>query len=118
MLNATACIAVTLGAWVEGIQGEDAIDGSGMMHPGLIPTGIAILQAEADTIKEIRMRAEEVEGIFVADFTHAAQTPRTYGEYLENIAKIASMNLTYLGVALYGEKRSIVKLTRRLALLK
>lgn len=118
MLNATACLAVTLGARVEGIQGEDAIDGSGMVHPGLIPTGIAILQADADTIQEIRMRAEEVEGIFVADFTDAAQTPRNYGEYLQNIAKIASMDLKYLGVVLYGEKKSISKLTRDLALLR
>ena len=118
MLNATACLAVTLGARIDGIQGEDAIDGSGMVHPGLIPTGIAILQADAETIREIRMRAEEVEGIFVADFTNAAQTPRDYGEYLENIAKIASGDLKYLGVGLYGEKKPISKLTRDLALVR
>ncbi len=118
MLNATACLAVTLGARVEGINGEDAIDGSGMVHPGLIPTGIAILQADADTIQEIRMRADAVEGIFVADFTDAAQTPRNYGEYLENIARIASVDLKYLGVVLYGEKKPIRKLTRNLALLR
>ena len=42
MINAAACLAVTLGSGVEGIVGEDATDGSGIVHAGLIPTGIAV----------------------------------------------------------------------------
>ena len=117
MVNAAACLAVTLGERIEGINGEDATDGSGMVHPGLIPTGIAILQADADTIKEIRLKAEETEGVFVADFTNAAQTPRDYGEYLQNIAKIASEDLSYLGIGFYGDKKPVGKLTGGLSLL-
>lgn len=118
MVNAAACLAVTLGERVEGIGGEDAIDGSGMVHPGLIPTGIAILGADAGTVKEIRVKAEGQEGVFVADFTDAAQTPRNYGEYLENISKITSEDLTYLGVGLYGDRKPVSKLTAELKLLK
>lgn len=118
MVNAAACLAVTLGERVEGIGGEDATDCSGMVHPGLIPTGIAVLGADADTVKRIRLNAEEHEGIFAADFTEAAQSPRNYGEYLENISKIASEDLKYLGVGLYGDKKAIGKLTGGLSLLK
>ncbi len=118
MVNAAACLAITLGDRVESINGDDATDGSEMVHPGLIPTGIAILQADADTIKKIRMKAERTEGVFVANFTDAAQTPRNYGEYLKNISKIASEDLKYLGVGLYGDKKPVGKLTGGLALLR
>lgn len=118
MVNAAACLAVTLGERVEGVNGEDATDGSGMVHPGLITTGIAILQADAETVKEIRLKAEGTEGVFVADFTDAAQTPRNYGEYLKNISEIASEELKYLGVGLYGEKKPVGRLTGGLSLLQ
>lgn len=118
MVNAAACLAVTLGERVEGINGEDATDGSGMIHPGLIPTGIAILQADAETVKEIRLKAEGTEGVFVADFTDAAQGPRDYGEYLRNISQIPSEELKYFGVGLYGEKKPVGKLTGGLSLLR
>lgn len=118
MVNAAACLAVTLGERVEDINGEDATDGSGMVHPGLIPTGIAILQADANTIRETRLKAEGTESVFVADFTDAAQNPRDYGEYLRNISKIASQDLQYLGVGLYGDKKAVGKLTGGLALLR
>ena len=87
MVNAAACLAVTLGSGVKGIVGEDATDGSGMVHAGLIPTGIAVLKADAEAVKGIRMKAEEQEGVFVADFTDAAQRPKDYPEYLENVSK-------------------------------
>lgn len=118
MVNAAACLAVTLGNAVDGIVGEDATDGSGMVHAGLIPTGIAILRADAETVGEIRMRAEGTEGVFVADFTDAAQRPKDYPEYLENVSKIPSEGLRYHGVGFYGDKKPINKLTGGLALLR
>ena len=116
--NAAACLAVTLGSGVEGIVGEDATDGSGMVHAGLIPTGIAVLKADAEIVKAIRMKVEGQEDVFIADFTDAAQRPKDYPEYLENVSKIPSQELKYLGVGLYGEKRRINKLTGGLSLLK
>ena len=118
MTNAAACLAVTLGSGVEGIVGEDATDGSGMVHAGLIPTGIAVLKADAEIVKAIRMKVEGQEDVFIADFTDAAQRPKDYPEYLENVSKIPSQELKYLGVGLYGEKRRINKLTGGLSLLK
>lgn len=118
MVNAAACLAVTLGSGVEEIVGEDATDGSGMVHAGLIPTGIAILKADAETVKEIRKKAEETGDVFVADFTDAAQRPKDYPEYLENVSKIPSEELKYYGVGFYGDKKVINKLTGGLSLLK
>ena len=118
MVNAAACLAVTLGSAIEDIVGEDATDGSGMVHAGLIPTGIAILKADAEAVKAIRMKAEGQEGVFVADFTGAAQRPKDYPEYLENVSKAPSEELNYLGVGLYGDKKPINKLTGGLPLLR
>ena len=118
MVNAAACLAVTLGSGVEGIVGEDATDGSGMVHAGLIPTGIAVLRADAEAVGEIRRKAEGTEGVFVADFTDAAQRPKDYPEYLENVSKIPSEKLRYHGVGFYGDKKAINKLTGGLPLLR
>lgn len=118
MVNAAACLAVTLGSAVEGVVGEDATDGSGMVHAGLIPTGIAILRADAEAVKQIRTKAEGIEGVFVADFTDAAQRPKDYTEYLENVSKIPSEELRYYGVGFYGDKKAINKLTGGLPLLR
>jgi hypothetical protein len=92
MVNTAACLAVTLGSAVEGVVGEDATDGSGTVHAGLIPTGIAILRADAETVKRIRMKAEGAEGVFVADFTDAAQRTKDYPEYLANVPKVRPEN--------------------------
>jgi hypothetical protein len=116
--NAAACLAVTLGSAVEGIVGEDATDGSGMVHAGLIPTGIAILRADAEAVKGLRMKAEGITGIFVADFTDAAQRPKDYPEYLENVSKMPSEDLRYHGVGFYGDRRLINNLTGSLPLLR
>lgn len=79
---------------------------------------IPILKADAEAVKRIRLKASETGELLVVDFTDAAQAPRNYGEYLENIAKVPTEDLRYLGVALYGSKKPINKLTGGLPLLR
>lgn len=116
LTNTATVLAVTLGARAGAIIGEDAVDGSGDVHPGL--TRLPILKADAEAVKQIRLKASGTDGLLVVDFTDAAQTPRDYGEYLENISGVPTEDLRYLGVVLYGNKKPINKLTGGLSLLR
>ena len=118
LANTATVLAITLGSRVGSIVGDDAVDGSGEVHPGLTRLPIPILKANADALKEIRLKASGTEDLLVVDFTDAAQTPRDYGEYLENISGVPTEDLRYLGVALYGDKRPVNKLTGGLPLLR
>jgi hypothetical protein len=54
----------------------------------------------------------------IVDFTAPAQMSRTYSEYLDKIAGLPTDELTYLGVALFGPKKLVNRLTGTLALLR
>lgn len=56
--------------------------------------------------------------LFVVDFTSAAQTTKTYDEYTAKMRATAANELSYLGVALYGDKSSVNRLTGKLPLLR
>jgi hypothetical protein len=117
LANTATVLAVTLGSRIGAIVGDDAIDGSGEAHAGLTRLPIPVLEADADTVKGIRLKASGT-GLLLVDFTDAAQAPRDYAEYLENISRVQTEDLKYLGVALYGEKKPINKLTGGLPLLR
>ena len=118
LVNTATVLAITLGSRIGSIVGDDAVDGSGEVHPGLTWLPIPVLKADAEAIKQIRLEASGAEDLLVVDFTDAAQTPRDYREYLENISRVPTEDLRYLGVALYGSKKPVNKLTGGLSLLR
>jgi hypothetical protein len=56
--------------------------------------------------------------VFVVDFTDAAQTSHTSADYTRKIAAMPADELRCLGLALYGKRETISKLTGSLPLLK
>ena len=120
-VNAAGVLAATLGRKVESLVGPDVVDGSGESHAGLVRIPIPVLKADEEEIKRVRERAAGLEGLLVVDVTETAQSSRTYEEYEEyeeRMARAQGDGLGYLGVALYGEKRSVNKLTGNLPLLR
>lgn len=117
-VNAAGVLAVTLGRRVESIVGDDAVDASGQTHVGLIKITLPVLKARKEIIKEIRTRASHTDGIMVVDLTEPAQTARTYHDYTAQLANLSAEEIVYLGVALYGNKAAINKLTGNLRLLR
>lgn len=118
--NASAVLALTLGKEVEGIIGPAVEDGSGHSHVGITTTPIPILKGDASIIKDLREKlyAEEFSDVLVVDFSNAAQTTKDYGEYTEKIATFSGNDLEYLGLALYGQKKKVNKLTGSMGLLR
>ena len=117
-VNAAGVLAATLGRREESLVGADVVDGSGERHAGLVRIPIPVLKADEEAIRDVRSRASGIEGLLVVDVTEMAQSSRTYEEYRDRMALAQGDELGYLGVALYGEKRAVNKLTGNLPLLR
>jgi hypothetical protein len=118
MVNTASVLAVSLGRQLDSMVGPDVLDFSGTAHAGLTSTPLPILTAKAPDIKELRDRAEGMEDLTVIDFSDVAQEERNYGSYTERMSRTSSEDLSYLGIALYGPKKSVNRLTGNLPLLR
>jgi hypothetical protein len=117
-VNTAGVLAFTLGRKLEEVVGPEVVDGSGRTHLGITRIPIPILKADETVVRNIREQAERTDGMVVVDFTDAAQTSKTYEEYQQKMATRTSEELRYLGVALYGDKKLVNRLTGSLPLLR
>ncbi|MEK5322895.1 DUF2000 domain-containing protein [Aeribacillus sp. FSL M8-0254] len=118
--NTAAVLALTLGKEIEGIIGPTVKDGSGHSHTGITTTPIPILKGDAKKLKELRstLYDEEFSDLLVVDFSNAAQSTNSYEEYTDKISTFTEHDLEYLGIAIYGAKKKVNKLTGSLGLLR
>lgn len=117
-VNTAGLLGATLGRRLERIIGPDAIDASRESHVGILNIPLPILSADADTIKVIREKAMKQRELLVVDFTETAQREVRYEDYTGKLAATLAGELRYLGVALYGAKKSVNKLVGNLPLLR
>ena len=87
---------------------------------GLIEFPIPILKAPPERIKAIReaLYEDEFAYLTVVDFSNLAQGCKTYSEFIEKMAQTDEAALSYLGIALCGNKKKMNKLTGSLPLLR
>jgi hypothetical protein len=116
--NAAAFLALTLGQRIDNVLGPDVLDSAGNLHPGICTLPIPILRGPAERIKAIYTAALEHHELVAVGFSNAAHTTLTYADYQAKIAAMPAEELAFLGVALYGPKRAINRLTGALALLR
>lgn len=118
--NTAAVLSLTLGKKIDGIIGADVCDSSNQKHTGITNIPIPILKGTEEGNRDLRMKIvkEEFSNLLVVDFSNAAQMTKNYEDYTKKIAQFSTVDLQYLGIALYGEKKSINKLTGNLSLLK
>jgi len=115
--NAAICVAAATATSVTGLLGPDAKDGGGSVHPGLPWAGCTVLGAPAGKLAEIRAKAVDSLGVFVADMPTHGQSTRVYDEYLQQVADTATDELAYHAISLVGPRNRIDKLVHRLGLL-
>lgn len=118
--NTAAVLSLTIGKKVEGIIGPDVVDGSGQIHTGITTIPLPILKSTKEELLSLKQKltSEEFQDLLVVDFSNAAQTTKNYEEYTQKIATYTKENLEYLGIALYGDKKKVNKLTGSLPLLR
>lgn len=85
---------------------------------GIIEIPIPILNGNKDFLNDLmeKLYQEEYKDIVVADFSDVAQLYKTYDEY--KISRIDSKDINYFGIAIYGSKKQVNKLTGSIGLLR
>jgi hypothetical protein len=116
--NTAAVLALTLGNKIEGIIGPIVVDGDGSTHEGITNAPIPILKGTRAILKELRDTINDYPNLFIVDFSNAAQTTKNYDDYTNKIVSFTNENLQYLGIAIYGYKKSVNKLTGSIPLLR
>lgn len=114
--NTAAVLAMTLGSRLPGVIGPDVKDADCGLHVGITTLPIPVLVADQDALKRIRSQA--LDDVLLVDFTETAQRSRTYDEYTEKLANAGEASHGYLGIALFGPRKRIQKLTGSLRLLR
>lgn len=116
--NATAVLGVSIGNYVEGIVGPALVDRTGTSHPGIVSIPLPILTASRDELSRLREKALIEEVVQVYDFSETAQRCRTYEEYERVLAEKSSSDLSYIALAVQGEKKAVERLTGSLKTLR
>lgn len=117
--NCASVLSITLGHRVDGIVGYELEDNKGRVHAGITALPIPILKSDKTALKALREELFDsaCSDCLVVDFTHVAQRAKVYDDYADALSSTDVNDLDYLGIALYGPKKSINKLTGSLPLL-
>jgi Protein of unknown function (DUF2000) len=115
--NAAGVLAMTLGSTVPALIGEEFVDATGHRHPGLIRGALPILRAPAARLNDIRESALAAP-IGVIDFPAFGQQTNDYDEFRAHVGQTPATDLRYLGIAVYGARRAVARLTGSLPLLR
>ncbi len=117
--NAAAVLSACLGKLHPEIIGRDLPDRDGYLHHGITTMAIPILKGNGALLKSMRDQLKEFEpDLLVVDLISATKTTKSYEEYALVLGKTPVHDLEYLGLALFGDKKTVVKLTGSLGLLR
>jgi hypothetical protein len=118
--NTSAILGATLGKHFPEQVGDDVTDATGKTHLGIITIPVAMLKGSKDGLKELRERlyGPEFSDLVVIDFSDVAQGCQVYSEYVAKAASVPEEDHTYLGIAIYGDKKKVNSLTGSLPLLR
>lgn len=115
--NVAAILGMTLGGKLPEAIGQSIVDGAGNSHTGVIKIPVPILKADRETIGKLRLRLYEqpFSELTSVDFTDLAQSCKTYDEFIDKMSYTSALD--YIGLAVYGDKRMVNKLTGSLPLM-
>lgn len=118
--NASAILGITLGKHIPEQVGDDVIDATNKTHLGIITIPVAMLKGDKSILKNLRERlySPEFGDLTVVDFSDVAQSCNVYSEYVSKAASVPEQEHTYLGIAIYGNKKKVNKLVGFMPLLK
>jgi hypothetical protein len=115
--NAVGVMALTLGATLPELAGEDLVDADGGSHPGLIPQGLTVLAAPGSELNQLRHQALAAD-LGVIGFPAQGQKTNNYDDVRSQIAQLQASEIRYVGLIIYGPRRAVSRVTGRLPLLR
>jgi hypothetical protein len=120
LANTAAILGVTLGQKVPECVGVDTEDASRCIHKGIITIPVPILKGNKEILRILRteLYTPEFSDLLVVDFSDVAQSCNIYSDYIKKVQITKEKEHTYLGIALYGSKKKVNKLTGSMPLLR
>ena len=118
--NTAGILGITLAKYIPETVGPTVFDKDQYQHLGIITTPVPILKTTQEKIKEIRQQLylPDFKDLIVVDFSDVAQRCNIYDEYIEKANQTPEDDFTYYGIAIYGTKKLVNKLTGSLPLLR
>lgn len=116
-VNAGAVLGLAMGARLENSLGADGKDGGGNVHAGINPHPVPTLVGTEEQLRRIKAGADE-RGLTVVGFNEVARRSRDYVRYLDALAVTDPQEVEYVGLAVFGPRTAVNKLTGRLSLLR
>lgn len=117
--NVTAILAMSVGHRVPELVGKDIIDKDGTLHSGLSQLPIPVLGATSEEICNLRAKIFHAEDnqLEVFDFNNFSQQAMTYKEYTDLLENADQNTIQYMGIAIFGDRRDVNRVTKKLKLL-
>ena len=118
--NTAAMLGITIGQLHPEMVGEDVTDASGKQHLGISKYPISMLKGDEALLSDLRLRLFEPEfaNLTAVDFSDVAQKINVYEDYAKKSAQTPEREHGYYGIALFGDKKKINRLTGMLPLLR
>jgi len=118
--NTAAMLGISIGKLHPQIVGTDVIDASDQTHTGISMYPISMLKGDEALLKDLRLRLFEPEfsALTVVDFSDVAQKINVYADFAKKAAETPEREHAYYGIALFGDKKKINRLTGMLPLLR
>lgn len=120
MANTSAILGITLGKYIPEQIGADVADASGLSHLGIITIPVTMLSGSRAILKDMRERLynPEFADLIVVDFSDVAQSCNIYSEYIAKASITTEHDHNYYGIAIYGSKKKVNKLTGFMPLIR
>lgn len=115
--NAAAVLGLSLGGRLPELLGEDGKDASGFVHTSLNTHPVPVLTASAEQLRELGIRAGTAQDVLLVGFNEVARRARVYEEYLRDLALTPTEEVDYVGLAVFGPRNVVTRLTRKLPLM-
>lgn len=116
--NSSAALSMSIGKAHPELVGHDLIDNEGFYHKGITQIAIPILKG-SNKLHAMRQALKEHEAdITIIDLIDATNSTASYDDYAKKMQDTPVQDLVYYGIALYGEKKIINKLTGSLGLIR
>lgn len=113
--NASAVLGLAMGARLENSLGADGKDAGGNVHAGINTHPVPTLAATGQDLRRIKVLADERD-LTVVGFNEVARRSRAYTDYLDRLAETDPTDMEYVGLAVFGPRKDVNKLTGRLPL--
>lgn len=118
--NTAAMLGVSIGKLHPEMIGPDVTDATGYVHTGISTYPISMLKGDEQLLSGLRLRLFEPEfsGLTAVDFSDVAQKINIYADFVQKSSETPESEHHYYGIALFGDKKKINRLTGMLPLLR